>query len=167
MPVAAHRLGSAARLDHHVREEQVRVDFHRRHVRHVDRLLAPAEPLRRVVRHARRRDRDLRRKQVVAPAPAARPEHVLAGDRPAAHDDPGRQKGQHSDYLRDVGLKVRYLHSDIDTIERVEILRSLRASDFDILVGINLLREGLDLPEVSLVCISTPTKKDFCVRRRR
>src|SRR6185369_6138837 len=51
-----------------------------------------------------------------------------------------------SDYLRDVGLKVRYLHSDIDTIERVEILRGLRAADFDILVGINLLREGLDLP---------------------
>src|SRR2546423_2957191 len=57
-----------------------------------------------------------------------------------------------ADYLRDVGLKVRYLHSDIDTIERVEILRGLRAADFDILVGINLLREGLDLPEVSLVC---------------
>src|SRR6059058_1228841 len=56
-----------------------------------------------------------------------------------------------ADYLRDVGLKVRYLHSDIDTIERVEILRGLRAADFDILVGINLLREGLDLPEVSLV----------------
>src|SRR5205814_9865682 len=55
-----------------------------------------------------------------------------------------------ADYLRDVGLKVRYLHSDIDTIERVEILRGLRAADFDILVGINLLREGLDLPEVSL-----------------
>ncbi|MEY2544937.1 MAG: excinuclease subunit, partial [Verrucomicrobiota bacterium] len=58
-----------------------------------------------------------------------------------------------ADYLRDVGLKVRYLHSDIDTIERVEILRGLRAAEFDILVGINLLREGLDLPEVSLVCI--------------
>src|SRR5262249_27046425 len=56
-----------------------------------------------------------------------------------------------ADYLRDVGLKVRYLHSDIDAIERVEILRGLRAADFDILVGINLLREGLDLPEVSLV----------------
>src|SRR5262249_4551404 len=50
-----------------------------------------------------------------------------------------------TDYLRDVGLKVRYLHSDIDAIERVEILRSLRAAEFDILVGINLLREGLDL----------------------
>src|SRR5258708_1107294 len=58
-----------------------------------------------------------------------------------------------ADYLRAVGLKVRYLHSDIDAIERVEILRGLRAADFDILVGINLLREGLDLPEVSLVCI--------------
>ena len=66
-----------------------------------------------------------------------------------------------SDYLRDVGLKVRYLHSDIDTIERVEILRSLRAGDFDILVGINLLREGLDLPEVSLVCILDADKEGF------
>ncbi len=66
-----------------------------------------------------------------------------------------------SDYLRDVGLKVRYLHSDIDTIERVEILRSLRAADFDILVGINLLREGLDLPEVSLVCILDADKEGF------
>jgi excinuclease ABC subunit B len=52
-----------------------------------------------------------------------------------------------ADYLRDVGLKVRYLHSDIDTIERVEILRALRAAEFDVLIGINLLREGLDLPE--------------------
>ncbi|CAN5624474.1 hypothetical protein BH20VER1_BH20VER1_17930 [soil metagenome] len=66
-----------------------------------------------------------------------------------------------SDYLRDVGLKVRYLHSDIDTIDRVEILRSLRAADFDILVGINLLREGLDLPEVSLVCILDADKEGF------
>ncbi|MEO7167455.1 MAG: excinuclease ABC subunit UvrB [Spartobacteria bacterium] len=66
-----------------------------------------------------------------------------------------------SDYLRDVGLKVRYLHSDIDTIERVEILRGLRAAEFDILVGINLLREGLDLPEVSLVCILDADKEGF------
>ena len=66
-----------------------------------------------------------------------------------------------ADYLRDVGLKVRYLHSDIDTIERVEILRGLRAAEFDILVGINLLREGLDLPEVSLVCILDADKEGF------
>ena len=66
-----------------------------------------------------------------------------------------------ADYLRDVGLKVRYLHSDIDTIERVEILRGLRAGEFDILVGINLLREGLDLPEVSLVCILDADKEGF------
>ncbi len=66
-----------------------------------------------------------------------------------------------ADYLRDVGLRVRYLHSDIDTIERVEILRGLRAADFDILVGINLLREGLDLPEVSLVCILDADKEGF------
>src|SRR5678809_1714752 len=66
-----------------------------------------------------------------------------------------------ADYLRDVGLKVRYLHSDIDAIERVEILRGLRAADFDILVGINLLREGLDLPEVSLVCILDADKEGY------
>ena len=66
-----------------------------------------------------------------------------------------------SDYLKDVGLKVRYLHSDIDTIERVEILRALRNGEFDILVGINLLREGLDLPEVSLVCILDADKEGY------
>ncbi len=66
-----------------------------------------------------------------------------------------------ADYLREVGLKVRYLHSDIDTIERVEILRALRAAEFDILVGINLLREGLDLPEVSLVCILDADKEGY------
>jgi len=66
-----------------------------------------------------------------------------------------------TDYLRDIGLKVRYLHSDIDTIERVEILRGLRAGDCDILVGINLLREGLDLPEVSLVCILDADKEGY------
>ncbi len=66
-----------------------------------------------------------------------------------------------SEYLRGTGLKVRYLHSDIDAIERVEILRQLRAASFDILVGINLLREGLDLPEVSLVCILDADKEGF------
>ncbi|MFV0415767.1 MAG: excinuclease ABC subunit UvrB [Chthoniobacterales bacterium] len=66
-----------------------------------------------------------------------------------------------SDYLRDVDLRVRYLHSDIDTVERVEILRALRQGEFDILVGINLLREGLDLPEVSLVCILDADKEGY------
>jgi excinuclease ABC subunit B len=66
-----------------------------------------------------------------------------------------------TDYLRNLNLKVRYLHSEIDAIERVEILRSLRAGEFDILVGINLLREGLDLPEVSLVCILDADKEGF------
>jgi len=66
-----------------------------------------------------------------------------------------------ADYLREIGLKVRYLHSDIDTIERVEILRSLRAGECDILIGINLLREGLDLPEVSLVCILDADKEGY------
>jgi excinuclease ABC subunit B len=66
-----------------------------------------------------------------------------------------------TDYLRNLNLKVRYLHSEIDAIERVEILRALRAGEFDILVGINLLREGLDLPEVSLVCILDADKEGF------
>lgn len=66
-----------------------------------------------------------------------------------------------ADYLEKVGLKARYLHSDIDTVERVEILRALRAAEFDILIGINLLREGLDLPEVSLVCILDADKEGF------
>ena len=58
-----------------------------------------------------------------------------------------------TDYLRGNGVKVRYLHSDIDTLERMEIIRDLRLGEFDVLVGINLLREGLDIPEVSLVAI--------------
>src|SRR5207342_2553970 len=59
------------------------------------------------------------------------------------------------------GMRVRYLHSEVDTLERVEILRGLRLGDFDVLVGINLLREGLDLPEVSLVCILDADKEGF------
>ena len=66
-----------------------------------------------------------------------------------------------SEYLIEQGLRVRYLHSNIDTIERIEILRSLRLGEFDVLVGINLLREGLDLPEVSLVAILDADKQGF------
>ncbi len=66
-----------------------------------------------------------------------------------------------AEYLRSVGIKARYLHADIQTIERVEILRSLRKADFDCLIGINLLREGLDLPEVSLVAILDADKEGF------
>ena len=66
-----------------------------------------------------------------------------------------------TEYLQGAGLKVRYIHADIDAVERVEILRQLRAAEFDILVGINLLREGLDLPEVSLVCILDADKEGF------
>ena len=66
-----------------------------------------------------------------------------------------------SDYLKDLGIKVAYLHSDIDTVERVEILRSLRLGEYDVLVGINLLREGIDLPEVSLVIILDADKEGF------
>ena len=66
-----------------------------------------------------------------------------------------------TDYLLDNGIKVRYLHSDIDTLQRVELLRQLRLGEYDVLVGINLLREGLDLPEVSLVAILDADKEGF------
>jgi excinuclease ABC subunit B len=66
-----------------------------------------------------------------------------------------------TDYLADHGVRVRYLHSDIDTVERVEIIRDLRLGTFDVLVGINLLREGLDMPEVSLVAILDADKEGF------
>jgi excinuclease ABC subunit B len=66
-----------------------------------------------------------------------------------------------TDYLREIGILVQYLHSEIDAIERVEILRSLRKGEFDVLVGINLLREGLDLPEVSLVAILDADKEGY------
>jgi excinuclease ABC subunit B len=66
-----------------------------------------------------------------------------------------------TEYLGEHGVKVRYLHSDIDTVERVEIIRDLRLGEFDVLVGINLLREGLDLPEVSLVAILDADKEGF------
>jgi excinuclease ABC subunit B len=72
-----------------------------------------------------------------------------------------RMAEQLTDYLGDNGVKVRYLHSDIDTVERVEILRDLRLGTFDVLVGINLLREGLDIPEVSLVAILDADKEGF------
>jgi len=66
-----------------------------------------------------------------------------------------------TDYLREIGINVRYLHSEIDAIERVEILRALRKGEFDVLIGINLLREGLDLPEVSLVAILDADKEGY------
>ena len=66
-----------------------------------------------------------------------------------------------TEYLDENGTRVRYLHSDIDTVERVEIIRDLRLGAFDVLVGINLLREGLDIPEVSLVAILMQIKRDF------
>ena len=66
-----------------------------------------------------------------------------------------------TDYYHDLAVRVRYLHSDIETIERVEIIRGLRKGDFDVLVGINLLREGLDLPEVSLVAILDADKEGY------
>ena len=72
-----------------------------------------------------------------------------------------------TEYLTEAGVRARYLHSDIDTIERIEILRDLRLGEFDVLVGVNLLREGLDLPEVTLVAILDADKEGFLRGTRR
>ena len=66
-----------------------------------------------------------------------------------------------TDYMREVGIRVKYLHSDIDTLERTEIIRDMRLDVFDVLVGINLLREGLDIPEITLVAILDADKEGF------
>jgi excinuclease ABC subunit B len=66
-----------------------------------------------------------------------------------------------TDYYRELGVRIRYLHSDVETLDRIDILRDLRLGEFDVLVGINLLREGLDLPEVSLVAIFDADKEGF------
>ena len=86
---------------------------------------------------------------------------VAVGERVLVTTLTKRMSEQLSDYLNDHGVKVRYLHSDIDTVERVEIIRDLRLGVFDVLVGINLLREGLDIPEVSLVAILDADKEGF------
>ena len=86
---------------------------------------------------------------------------VEAGERVLITTLTKRMAEQLTDYLGDNGVKVRYLHSDVDTVERVEILRDLRLGTFDVLVGINLLREGLDIPEVSLVAILDADKEGF------
>ena len=86
---------------------------------------------------------------------------VAAGERVLVTTLTKRMAEDLTDYLAEHGIKVRYLHSDIDTVERVEIIRDLRLGEFDVLVGINLLREGLDLPEVSLVAILDADKEGF------
>ena len=86
---------------------------------------------------------------------------VLVGARVLVTTLPKRMAEDLTDFLSEHGIKVRYLHSDIDTVERVEIIRDLRAGLFDVLVGINLLREGLDIPEVSLVAILDADKEGF------
>lgn len=88
-------------------------------------------------------------------------QRVLRGERALVTTLTKKTAEDLSDYLQNTGLKVRYIHADVDTIERVEILRQLRSGAFDVLVGINLLREGLDLPEVSLVCILDADKEGF------
>jgi len=72
-----------------------------------------------------------------------------------------------TEYLHEQGIRVRYMHSDIDTIERIEIIRDLRLGAFDALVGINLLREGLDIPNARWSRFWTPTRKVFCAARPR
>ena len=86
---------------------------------------------------------------------------VAVGERVLATTLTKRMSEDLTDYLSEHGVKVRYLHSDIDTVERVEIIRDLRLGEFDVLVGINLLREGLDIPEVSLVAVLDADKEGF------
>jgi len=88
-------------------------------------------------------------------------EAVTAGDRVLVTTLTKRMAEELTDYYRDLGVKVKYLHSDINTIERMQIIRDLRLGVFDVLVGINLLREGLDIPEVSLVAILDADKEGF------
>jgi excinuclease ABC subunit B len=88
-------------------------------------------------------------------------ERVKAGDRVLVTTLTKRMAEDLTEYYTELGVRVRYLHSDIDTLERIEILRDLRLGEFDVLVGINLLREGLDLPEVSLVAILDADKEGF------
>jgi excinuclease ABC subunit B len=88
-------------------------------------------------------------------------DRVLRGDRVLVTTLTKKMAEDLTDYLLERGLRVRYLHSNIDTIQRIEILRGLRLGEFDVLVGINLLREGLDLPEVSLVLILDADKEGF------
>src|SRR5438445_8221018 len=88
-------------------------------------------------------------------------ERVTLGDRVLVTTLTKRLAENLTDYLEEHGVRVRYLHSDIETVERVEILRDLRLGKFDVLVGINLLREGLDMPEVSLVAILDADKEGF------
>jgi excinuclease ABC subunit B len=88
-------------------------------------------------------------------------ERVAADERVLATTLTKRMAEDLTDYLSEHGVRVRYLHSDIDTVERVEIIRDLRLGEFDVLVGINLLREGLDMPEVSLVAILDADKEGF------
>ncbi len=88
-------------------------------------------------------------------------DRVARGDRVLVTTLTKKMAEDLTDYLLEQGLKVRYLHSNIDTVQRIEILRALRLGEFDVLVGVNLLREGLDLPEVSLVCILDADKEGF------
>src|SRR4051794_30757974 len=88
-------------------------------------------------------------------------DRVTRGDRVLVTTLTKKMAEDLTEYLLEQGLRVRYLHSNIDTIQRIEILRALRLGEFDVLVGINLLREGLDLPEVSLVCILDADKEGF------
>ncbi|HEV7558227.1 MAG TPA: helicase-related protein, partial [Kofleriaceae bacterium] len=88
-------------------------------------------------------------------------ERTAAGDKVLVTTLTKRMAEDLTEYYREIGIRVRYLHSDIDTLERIQIVRDLRRGEFDVLVGINLLREGLDIPEVSLVGILDADKEGF------
>lgn len=93
-------------------------------------------------------------------------EVVARGERVLITTLTKRMSEELTNYYRELGVRIKYLHSDIDTIERMQIIRDLRLGEFDVLVGINLLREGLDLPEVSLVAILDADKEGFLRSQR-
>lgn len=88
---------------------------------------------------------------------------VKAGERVLVTTLTKRMAEELTKYMTKLNINCRYIHSEVDTLDRVELLRDLRLGNFDVLVGINLLREGLDLPEVSLVAILDADKEGFCV----
>lgn len=94
-------------------------------------------------------------------------QRITAGERVLVTTLTKKMAEDLTDYFQEVGVRVRYIHADVETIERVEIIRGLRRGDFDVLVGINLLREGLDIPEVSSSRSSMRTRKATCARRVR
>jgi excinuclease ABC subunit B len=162
------RLPSASTTGRCVRGVGRHAPADRARLRHARRLGAGAHR-RRLRRAGHPPDRPDRPGSIIRPAPGQvddlSPSQVVGeGDRVLVTTLTKRMAEDLTEYLHEQGIRVRYMHSDIDTLERIEIIRDLRLGAFDVLVGINLLREGLDIPECALVASSTPTRKASCAR---